>query len=64
MTTASQAIEEKLVEMKESMGATLAVSFVGRALLIMRKMKGRNGVLKAGIGTSEFVNTDTAITIH
>ena len=30
----------------------------------MRRMKGRNGILKVGIGMSEFVNTDTAITIH
>ena len=52
------------MEMKESLGATLAVSFEGRSLLSTRRMRGRNGILKAGIGMSDFVNNDTVMTFH
>ena len=65
MIVAWQVIEEKAVEIEEDLCATLAVSFVGRGLLSMRSMrKGERYVLKAGIGMSEFVSDNMAMTFH
>ena len=63
MTTTSHATEGKMMG-TERESRHYACCVMCRNRSVEYAEKGRNGVLKAGIGMSEFVSADTAINFH